>query len=160
MQGKGFKHIGKIISIEMSSANDSRGVVYVSIDPIAACQGCKAKSQCISMSQHSANGTEAKDSQSRVIKVESESASNFEVNDAVNVSVTYRIGVIAVVVAYIIPLFVFIAILVALISGFGVEQGVAALVTFSVLGLYYGVVYRLREYFERVVMFEIEKTQL
>ncbi len=155
MQNQGFKHVGKVVSTELSGSDSSRGVVYISVDPIAACSGCKAKSQCRSISKGCEDGSDG--SQSRVIKVECDRVEKFDVNDAVNVGVTYRIGVIAVVVAYIVPLVVFIAMLATLIAGFGVEQGIAAIATFVTLGIYYGVVYAFKDYFEKVVVFEIEK---
>ncbi len=157
MSSQGFQHIGKIISIEESEV-EQRGVVYVSISPIAACEGCKAKSQCHSMSEVAKDGTKG-DSQNRVVKVECDNSrvSMLAVGDMVDVSVTYRIGMIAVMVAYIIPLFVFIVMLAGLVAGVGLDQGLAALVTFATLGIYYCVVYALRGYFEQVVAFEIDK---
>ncbi len=161
MQSNGFKHIGKIISIEQDGDATSKGVIYVAIDPISACEGCRAKHQCISMSsiaKDSKGGKGGKDDDDRrVIKVEYDDVSRFEVGNTVDVSVTYRIGIIAIMVSFVIPLILLISMLATLIVGFDIEQGVAAAATFVTLGIYYGFVYALRQYFERIVEFGITR---
>ncbi|MFR9620782.1 MAG: SoxR reducing system RseC family protein [Rikenellaceae bacterium] len=150
MRSGGFHHIGRVLSIEQWGESLTHGVVYVSMESVEACQGCKAKSQCTSMGK-------SEGGESRVVKVASSAIDQFEVDDSVRVSVTYSIGAMAVVVAYVIPLVILIGMLVVLIGVFDVEQGLSALTTFVTLGIYYGGVYLCRRFFESAVKFNLEK---
>ncbi|MFI3259418.1 MAG: SoxR reducing system RseC family protein [Rikenellaceae bacterium] len=140
---KGFKHNGQVVAIEEG------GVVVISLRSATACEGCHAKSVCGS----SGSGS---DGQMREMRVVSERVAELSVGDSVEVGITYRIGAFAVVVAYLIPLILFIASLVISIEC-GVEQGVGALIAFLISALYYIGVYLTRDRFERVVAFEVTK---
>ncbi len=146
MSNKGFKHTGRVVSILES------GEVVVAIAPIASCEGCKARKQCggAKMSGGGESGGE------RELRVVSPLAGSLSVGDSVDVGITYRVGMIAVVVAYVVPLVLFVALLILMVA-VGVEEGVAALAAFIATGLYYIGVYLNRNRFERVVVFELSK---
>ncbi len=144
MSRQGFKHNGEVISLEEGD------VINILLRRMEACDGCKAKSVC-----SASKGTDESGA-TRVMRVVSSCAKSLSIGDIVDVSITYKVGMIAVVVAYIIPLVVFLGSLVVGVA-LGIEEGVAALITFGVTALYYGVVYMLRDRFERVVHFEVAK---
>ncbi|MFI3248695.1 MAG: SoxR reducing system RseC family protein [Rikenellaceae bacterium] len=146
MNQQGFRHNGEVISLEQGD------VINISLRAIEACDGCRAKSVC------SASNGKDESGSTRVMRVVSSCASSLKVGDMVDVSITYKIGMMAVIVAYIIPLIVFVGSLAVGVS-VGLEEGVAALVTFAITAIYYGVVYLLRENFERVVHFEVIKLE-
>lgn len=126
-------------------------VINISLRAVEACDGCRAKSVC------SASNGKDESGSIRIMRVVSSCAPSLKVGDSVDISITYKVGMIAVVVAYIIPLFVFVGSL-AVGLALGLDEGVAALVTFVITAIYYGVVYLMRDKFERVVHFEVTKS--
>ncbi len=143
MQQGSFSHIGEVVSLK-------DGRVEVSLSRAAACDGCHAKSVCTASS--------GKDESGRVRRmwVESSRVEEFEIGDRVEVSISYRVGVLAVIMAYIVPLVLFVAAIAGAVC-MGVEQGIAAVGAFILTGLYYVGFYLCRSRFERVVNFEINK---
>ncbi len=145
MNQQGFRHNGEVVSLEKGD------VINISLRAVEACDGCRAKSVC------SASNGKDEGGSIRIMRVVSSCAKSLKVGDIVDVSITYRVGMIAVVVAYIIPLVVFVGSL-AMGVALGLNEGVAALVTFAIMAVYYGAVYLLRDRFERVVHFEVAKS--
>lgn len=145
MKREGFRHSGEVVAV------DEDGVVSVSINRVAACDGCHAKGHCTVSAEGEINGE-------RTMKVVNRGTEIFAVGDKVEVSITYRVGVIAVVMAYITPLVLFIASLVVAIH-LGVDQGLSAGIAFVVSALYYCGVYFFRERFERVIDFELHRIE-
>ncbi len=139
MSASGFKHIGRVVALS------PEGEVSVQLDKMAACDGCRAKGKC------SVSGGESTTSVMRVM-----SDLDVEIGDLVMVSITYKVGWIAVLFSYITPLFLFLMTIITLISC-GVTEGVAALITFGVVALYFLVLYSLRGRFEQVVEFQLSK---
>lgn len=146
MSNGNFRHRGVVVSLETDD------VVMVSLTAIAACEGCRAKAHC-NISHEEGNTAE---SRKRILRITSNLSQRLEVGDEVDISITYTIGMIAVIVTYIIPLFIFVGAL-SISIAMGVEEGIAALGTFAVLALYYYAIYLLRNRFERVVRFDIQK---
>ncbi len=144
MSRQGFKHIGEVISVE------SDNVVVISLRSSSACEGCHAKGAC------SVSGGLSEDGSVRQMRVVSGVAGALSVGERVEVSITYRVGLLAVVVAYILPLILFILSIVVLVA-VGVEQGLSALIAFVIAAVYYGVVYLNHKRFESVVHFEVAK---
>ncbi len=150
MSGSNFKHIGNVTSIELGAGSEGEGVVVVVLNKLAACEGCKAKGKC------SISGSESSESTSSVMRIATQRAKMFQVGEKVEVSITYKVGAIAVLFTYLIPLIVFLVVIASLLA-FDINEGLAAGVTFGVVAIYYMVIYLLRERFERVVQFDIEK---
>ncbi len=146
MNQQGFHHNGEVISLEQGN------IINISLRAVEACDGCRAKSVCTSSKGKDESGS------TRIMRIVNNCAESLKVGDIVDVSITYRVGMIAVIVAYIIPLVVFIGSLAVGVS-LGLEEGIAALVTFAITAIYYGVVYLFRDRFERVVNFEVVKTE-
>ncbi len=145
MARQGFKHRGEVSAVDLSE-----GVVMVSMRSSTACDGCHAKGHCTS------GGGVGEDGKVRVMRVVSDSAAEYSVGDDVEVGISYSIGFYAIMVAYILPLVLFV-LSIAVLIGVGVEQGVAALVGTAVGAIYYGVVYAMRDRFESVVHFSLRR---
>ncbi len=142
---QGFRHRGEVVKIE------SGGVVIISFNRTAACDGCHAKGHCTVSAEGKLDGA-------REMRVVSKDAESFTVGDQVDVSITYRVGFFAFVMAYITPLVIFIETLV-LSVGLGVDEGLSAVIGFVVAALYYVVVYLFRDRFEKVIDFELSKIE-
>ncbi len=142
MAGSSFKHVGDVLAVETD------GVVVVALNKLAACEGCKARGKC-------GNGASG-ESTTSVMRVVTQRADDFCVGDRVEVSITYRVGMIAVLFTYFVPLIVFLVVIISLLLC-GVSEGLAAMMTFGVVAIYYIGIYLLRERFERVVQFDISK---
>lgn len=150
MKRQGFRHIGEVVALERGGEKGSdRGVVSVSFNRTAACDGCHAKGHCTVSVEGEMDGA-------RVMSVETPLAETLEIGDKVEVSITYRVGAIAVVMAYILPLVVFISTLIVSIA-MGLDQGLSAGVAFVVAALYYCGVYICRDRFEKIVNFEVNR---
>ncbi len=141
----GFKHRGEVVGVES-------GVLLISMRSATACEGCHAKGSC----------TVVGGGEERIMRIEREGAEGAEgaesycVGDMVEVGIEYRVGFMAVFVAYILPLLLFVAVIAGLVLG-GVDQGLAALGAFVVTAIYYIGVYIFKDRFERVVRFSVRK---
>ncbi len=142
MSRKGFCHSAEVVSIGEGD------VVEVMIVSATACDGCHAKSICGS------SGDEA--GRQRRVVVVSELASQLSVGEHVELSIKYGIGAFAIVVAYLVPLILFVG-SIALSLAMGVDEGFAALIGFGVAAVYYLCLHLLRTKTEQVVRFEIRK---
>ncbi len=136
-----FKHEGRVTKV-------TDGRVEVEMGVIAACEGCKAKGNCIS-----------KSGETRVLKVECGDAAAYGVGDIVNIAISYEIGFLAVALCYVAPL-IFLVGGLSLFVALGANEGVAALLTLFVVGIYYWMLYREQKRFDRVVKFKIKRKNI
>ncbi len=120
------------------------GRIEVAISPIAACEGCKARGSCGAVEQQ------------RKIEVFDNNCDEFKVGDKVVVSVRRSTALYATFFAYIVPLIIFVGAIAVVVTVVGAE-GLAALVGFGAVALYYSALYLLRRAAERAVHFEIKK---
>ncbi len=135
---KRILHPGKILAIEQDQ-------IRVSFTTQGACGGCAARSKCGMV-----------DSSQREVVVAAQRGVSYQIGQEVNVSISYQMGVMSVVVAYIIPLIVLIAIL-AVAVHLGVNEGIAALISLGSVALYFVGVYLLRSRLDKQIKFTIEK---
>ncbi len=133
-----------MISHEGTVVRVDGGRYDVRVEPIAACNGCKAKGSCGS------NG------ESKVITVVDYSGVGIELGDRVVVSVRTETALYATFFAYIAPLMIFVGSIVIGSITIG-DEGVAALISFVMVGIYYVSLYAVRRSVERSVRFEIKK---
>lgn len=135
MEGE-ISHRGKVLS-----AQD--GVVRVEIVSQSACSACHAAGLC--------SASEAKKKEVLV-----QSYASFAPGEEVNVFLRRSMGMKAVVLAYAIPLFVVLAFTVALFY-LGVGELLSGLAGLAALGLWYLVVYLLRDKIAGGYAFTVEK---
>lgn len=120
------------------------GRYEVAIEPIAACKGCNARGAC------------GVDGESKVVNVVDMSVRDIHVGDIVEVSVRRDTAFYATFFAYILPLLLFIGSIVFGVYVVG-DEGIAALVGFCVVAIYYAALYSSRKRVESRVSFEIKK---
>ncbi|MFI3264321.1 MAG: SoxR reducing system RseC family protein [Rikenellaceae bacterium] len=137
MASKNFSHSGKVLSIEGK-------YIRVGFQTSGACGGCSARSKCGMV-----------DSSTREVLVALREGESYSIGDNVEVAISYQIGVMSVIVAYIIPLIILIGTLSGAIF-FNVEEGVAALISLATVAIYYVVVYLCRSKLDKQIKFTIE----
>jgi len=91
----------------------------------SACAGCHARGQCVSSS----------DSTVKVMDVTAPEGEIYAVGDRVHLSISGSSGITAVVMCYVAPLVVCIVTL-ALLVGYGVTEGVSALISLAAVAVY------------------------
>ncbi len=134
------KHAGKVIQV---TSNE----VVVMIEAEGACASCRAKTLC-GMSE----------SQDKLISVATPSAPQYHVGEEVEVSVQQQMGIKAVMIAYVFPFLLVMAVLLGLLES-GVNELSAGLSALGLLALYYIVLVLFRRRIAKDIVFEIHKLQ-
>lgn len=133
---KPIEHPGKVISV-------SDNKIVVEIVSSSACSGCRASAVC--------SASELKKKYVEIITQNS----GYKAGDAVTVCMAGETGIHAVVISYVIPLFVFIiAVLSSSYAGFG--ELTSGLFSVAVLAVYFFAVFLLRKKIERKYRFYIK----
>lgn len=137
MKGE-IKHSGKIVAL-------LPGTVTVEIIRTEACASCHAASMC-SMSSQTV----------RTINVSVGDESDWSIGEDVNVSLVARMGMKAVRICYIYPLFVLLAAMGLLkwLTGSDLLCGLGAI---AAVAVYYLAVYSVRDRFRKEYVFMVEK---
>ena len=118
--------------------------VTVKIAQMSACSGCQLKSMCSS--------AEKKD---KLITVKCNDADRWKEGDKVVVSASVRMGMKAVILAFVIPLLLIISCLVTAITLLKMSDAASSLGALLLLAVYYTLLYRYRKKIERNFIFEI-----
>jgi len=116
---------------------------YVSIIAQSACSSCHSKGVC--------NSSEMKE---KVIEVPRLPGDNFQEGDSVEVLMKKSLGTKAVIIGYVLP---FALLLGSLIGFFNILQseGMAGIISISVVTIYYGFLYLFRNRLKRTFTFSI-----
>ncbi len=138
MATKNFSHSGTILAVAKSS-------VRVGFEAKGACGGCAARSKCGMV-----------DSSTREVEVALRGGESYQVGDVVDVAISYQMGVVSVVVAYIVPLVLLVTTL-AVVTFLGYSEGLAAAVSLGAVVIYYIVIYFFRSKLDKQIKFTIEK---
>ncbi len=136
MATKEFEHQGEVISV-------GDGYITVGFMAQSACSSCQARSKC-GMGE----------AEQRVVDVEIDDNSLYKIGDKVTIAVKSSMGVMAVMIAYVVPFFWLMISLFSLV-GIGVSEGVAALSSLALLAVYYCLVYLMRAKIEKNIKFTI-----
>ena len=133
------KHCGEVIRIQGQS-------VFVRMTVNSACSACHAKGVC-----------GASEQTDKIVEVETAEASSFVVGDSVEVALMQRnMGSKSVFLAYVVPFFVLLLVLVVL-TVFGASEGVAAISAIAGVGLYYVGLWLMNSKVEKTIKFIITK---
>lgn len=139
MDSSEIKHHGEVIRIEGNT-------VYVRMKVQSACSACHARSVC-----------GVGESADKIVEVETSAAAAYRAGDEVEVALQRRgMGAESVILAYVAPFFVLMAMLVTLVA-VGASEGTAALSAIGGVLLYYGALYLLRERIRKEIKFTITK---
>lgn len=132
-----IQHAGVVVKVD-------RGIVHVKIIQQSACSGCHAKSIC--------NASESKE---KIIEIEDHTGA-YHIGEHVSVWGQTSLGLRAVFLAFVIPLFI---LLVAIVAGtwLGYRETVTGLAGLLLLVPYYYILYRLRDKLRKQFVFRIEK---
>ena len=131
-------HKGKIVEVDPQFTT-------VEIISESACSACHAKGLC-SLS----------DSKAKTVMVPTSGWDSFSPGDEVNVVLKLTMGYKAVWLAYVVPLFVLVAVLLGLVAA-GVKDIYAGLGAIGAVALYYSVIFLLRSKLNNQYIFKIEK---
>ncbi|MEG0807684.1 MAG: SoxR reducing system RseC family protein [Alistipes sp.] len=138
MRGQ-IEHSGVVERIEGAT-------VFVRITSQSACGTCKAREAC-----------GLSESQEKIIEARSATASEYAVGEHVTVGIRQRSGLIAVVLAYVMPLVLLLILLVCTISLLHCSEGCGALIALVGVGLYYGALWLARGRIENKIHITISK---
>ena len=133
-----IEHKGKVALV-------GRNFVRVDIEVMEACGSCASRKAC-AMGQ----GT------TREIMVYTDEASIYSIGEEVKVSAKQSLGVMAVLLCYVVPLIVLVAVLAVAVS-LGVTEGVAALISLVITAAYYAILALMKDKISRRVTFTISK---
>lgn len=134
-----IKHSGEVVRIEADK-------VWVRMTVNSACSECHARGVC--------GVDESKD---KIVEVRTASAANYSVGESVEVALQSRtMGVKSVVLAYVMPFLVLLALLIVMTIA-GVSEGVAALTSILGVGLYYVALRLMNNKVEKTIKFIITK---
>ena len=117
------------------------------IEAEGACASCRAKTLC-GMSE----------SQDKLISVATVDAPYYQIGEEVEVSVQQQMGIKAVMIAYVFPFLLVMAVLLGLLEG-GVNELSAGLSALGLLVLYYIGLILFRRRIAKDIVFEIHKLQ-
>lgn len=133
-----LEHKGTILAV-------NHGWIDVAIRPETACEGCKIKGAC------DVGGRGGK-----IVSVPDDAPGAFREGDEVVVSVSRRMGLRALSLAYVIPLFLLIVPLFALVAA-GLREVAAGVLSLGVVGVYYLALWLLRKRVGKEIVFRITK---
>lgn len=134
-----IKHCGEVVRV----ADDK---VWVRMTVNSACSGCHARAVC--------GVDESKD---KIVEVATSDAASYSEGESVEVALESRsVGAKSVFLAYVVPFFVLLIVLVGL-TAFGASEGVAALSAIAGVGIYYVVLWLMNSRIEKTIKFIITK---
>ena len=121
-----------------------RNFVRVDIEVMEACGSCASRKAC-AMGQ----GT------TREIMVYTDEAQRYSIGEVVTVLAKQTVGLTAVLLCYVVPLFVLVGALAVPVS-LGISEGIAALLSLTITGFYYFVLWIFRNRIAKRVVFTIQ----
>ena len=150
-----IKHDGIIIAL------NEDGTALVRIVQTSACAACKAKAMCASAESTEKEMTAVLLGENGKVKTENNSTQSYHVGDTVEVMVQQKMGWKAVVLAYLLPFFVMLAV-VAVGSGIGnriseIGEEVIGTVALCAMAMYYLVLGLFKDKLQKEFSFTARK---
>lgn len=124
------------------------GEITVRIQQMSACTGCHAREFCCST-----------DCAERFIVIPT-SDTSYRIDDSVVIEGEHRIGRLAVVLSFVLPIVLLVVGVGASTLYLGLDEAMAALVAIGFLGLYYLVLYALNPRLGRMMQFRVKKADI
>ncbi|MBR3959014.1 MAG: SoxR reducing system RseC family protein [Bacteroidales bacterium] len=132
------KHDGKVIAVE-------KRTVKVEMHVLSACSSCKAHEKCGFV-----------DKADKIVEIETENWEQYAVGDTVTVSVNESLGLLAVLLAYIVPAVLIIGGVVAL-SLCEMSEALVATLPILVVAIYFLFLYSKKDKLQKHFSFGISK---
>ena len=128
---KMIKHDGIIIAL------NEDGTALVRIVQTSACSACKAKAMCASAESAEKEMTAVLLGENGKVKTENNSTQSYHVGDTVEVMVQQKMGWKAVVLAYLLPFFVMLAVMLIGNAIWAVREEILGTVALCAMAMYY-----------------------
>ena len=148
---KMIKHDGIIIAL------NEDGTALVRIVQTSACAACKAKAMCASAESAEKEMTVVLLGENGKVKTENNSTQSYHVGDTVEVMVQQKMGWKAVVLAYLLPFFVMLAVMLIGNAIWTVREEILGTVALCAMALYYLVLGMFKDKLQKEFSFTARK---
>lgn len=120
--------------------------VVVKIEQKSTCSSCHARGACTSL-----------DKKDKEIEVKTKDAENYNVGDEVIITISTKLGLKAVLIAFVLPLILLVIALFLSIKVFSLTQSLSALISLIVVAVYYFLLYKQNHLLSKEFTFSIKE---
>lgn len=120
--------------------------VVVKIEQKSTCSSCHARGACTSL-----------DKKDKEIEIKSKDTANYNIGDEVIITISTKLGMKAVLIAFVLPLILIVLALFLSIKIFSLSQSLSALISLVVLSAYYFFLYKQNLFLSKQFNFTIKE---
>ena len=120
--------------------------VVVKIEQKSTCSSCHARGACTSL-----------DKKDKEIEIKSKDTANYNIGDEVIITISTKLGMKAVFIAFVLPLILIVLALFLSIKIFTLSQSLSALISLVVLSAYYFFLYKQNLFLSKQFNFTIKE---
>lgn len=120
--------------------------VVVKIEQKSTCSSCHARGACTSL-----------DKKDKEIEIKSKDTANYNIGDEVIITISTKLGMKAVLIAFVLPLILIVLALFLSIKIFSLSQSLSALISLLVLSAYYFLLYKQNLFLSKQFNFTIKE---
>ena len=120
--------------------------VIVKIEQKSTCSSCHARGACTSL-----------DKKDKEIEIKSKDTANYNIGDEVIITISTKLGMKAVLIAFVLPLILIVLALFLSIKIFSLSQSLSALISLLVLSAYYFLLYKQNLFLSKQFNFIIKE---
>lgn len=120
--------------------------LVVKIEQKSTCSSCHARGACTSL-----------DKKDKEIEIKSKDAANYNIGDEVIITISTKLGMKAVFIAFVLPLILLVIALFLSIKIFSLSQSLSALISLVVLAAYYFLLYKQNLFLSKQFNFTIKE---
>ena len=120
--------------------------VVVKIEQKSTCSSCHARGACTSL-----------DKKDKEIEIKSKDTANYNIGDEVIITISTKLGMKAVFIAFVLPLILIVVALFLSIKLFTLSQSLSALISLVVLSAYYFFLYKQNLFLSKQFNFTIKE---
>ena len=120
--------------------------VVVKIEQKSTCSSCHARGACTSL-----------DKKDKEIEIKSKDTANYNIGDEVIITISTKLGMKAVLIAFVLPLILIVLALFLSIKLFTLSQSLSALISLVVLSAYYFLLYKQNLFLSKQFNFTIKE---
>ena len=120
--------------------------VIVKIEQKSTCSSCHARGACTSL-----------DKKDKEIEIKSKDTANYNIGDEVIITISTKLGMKAVLIAFVLPLILIVLALFLSIKIFSLSQSLSALISLLVLSAYYFLLYKQNLFLSKQFNFTIKE---
>jgi sigma-E factor negative regulatory protein RseC len=120
--------------------------LVVKIEQKSTCSSCHARGACTSL-----------DKKDKEIEIKSKDIANYNIGDEVIITISTKLGMKAVLIAFVLPLILIVLALFLSIKIFSLSQSLSALISLLVLSAYYFLLYKQNLFLSKQFNFTIKE---